>query len=146
MIGCSFFPKNLKEMKNIKQIIVIRKDLKMRRGKECSQSAHASMKGILKDIDFSTQHSDGTYHATINIDMNTYRWLSDCFTKICVTVNSEQELIDVYNKAKEMGVNCAMIEDSGKTEFNGIVTKTCCSIGPDTDEKLKLITGHLPLY
>lgn len=131
---------------NIKQIIVVRKDLNMRRGKLAAQAAHASMKGIFKDVDYSTQHGDGSFNATIKVDMNTYRWLTGIFTKICVYVNSEQELDEVYNKAKEAGLNCAMIEDNGLTEFNGIKTKTCCSIGPDTDVRLNTITGHLPLY
>jgi PTH2 family peptidyl-tRNA hydrolase len=71
--------------------------------------------------------------------------LTGIFTKICVYVNTEQELDDVYNKAKDSGLNCAMIEDNGVTEFHGVKTKTCCSIGPDTDARLKPITGHLPL-
>jgi len=35
---------------NVKQVIVIRRDLKMRRGKECAQAAHASMMWLTKRI------------------------------------------------------------------------------------------------
>jgi PTH2 family peptidyl-tRNA hydrolase len=38
-----------------------------------------------------------------------------------------------------------MIEDNGATEFNGVKTKTCCAIGPHSDEKFEGVTDHLPL-
>ncbi len=37
-------------MQRIKQVIVIRKDLKMRRGKEIAQGSHASMEFLVDQI------------------------------------------------------------------------------------------------
>jgi PTH2 family peptidyl-tRNA hydrolase len=44
------------------------------------------------------------------------------FKKICVSVSSESELFDIYDKAKELNIPCALIRDAGLTEFNGVPT------------------------
>ncbi len=113
----------------MKQIIVMRKDLKMPRGKEIAQGAHASMKATLLHMD----------------DSRVKEWLSGMFTKIAVGVNSEEELLDVLNRAKEAGVIAELITDSGLTVFNGVPTNTCIAVGPDTNENLQAITGNLKL-
>ena len=135
----------------MKQIIVIRKDLKCRTGKYCSQSAHASVKTVIDNFKqlmilfilpkFITKlFILQKYH-------NLYNWcFSNTFTKICLCVDTEEQLLEVYNKALENNLLCSLIEDNGLTEFHGVKTLTCCSIGPDTDEILKPITGHLRLY
>ena len=76
---------------------------------------------------------------------NVKEWLSGPFTKIAVSVNSEEELFDIMNKAKEAGLITALITDAGRTEFNGIPTNTCIAIGPATHEELLPITGSLKL-
>jgi len=129
----------------IKQVIVIRKDLNMRKGKIAAQAAHASMKVILDNMlksDYE-KYSDWTIH--MKKDEPLYRWLSGLFTKIVVYVNSEEELLDIYNKTKDQKMLCSLIEDVGNTEFHGVPTKTCCAIGPDESEKIDKITGNLPL-
>ena len=113
----------------MKQIIVMRKDLKMPRGKEIAQGAHASMKATLLHMD----------------DPRVKEWLSGNFTKIAVGVNSEEELFEIISKAKEAGIIAELITDSGLTVFNGVPTNTCAGIGPDTHEALSRITGHLKL-
>lgn len=114
----------------MKQIIVMRKDLKMRRGKEIAQGAHASMKATLENMNHP----------------NVIAWLGSKFAKICVTVDSLDELMAVYNKAREANLITAIIEDEGRTEFNGVKTITCIAIGPGTDEELDPVTGELKLY
>ena len=73
-------------------------------------------------------------------------WLKSSFAKVCLVVNSEQELLDIEAKAKAAGVECHVVTDSGRTEFNGVPTKTCLALGPDYDEKIDPITGNLKLY
>jgi PTH2 family peptidyl-tRNA hydrolase len=72
-------------------------------------------------------------------------WLTDKFTKICVSVNSEAELLEVYGNAKEKGLICSLITDAGLTEFNGVPTITCCAIGPVWSDEVDEITGKLSL-
>jgi PTH2 family peptidyl-tRNA hydrolase len=82
-----------------------------------------------------------TFEATKEME----EWIDGIFTKICVSVNSETELLDIYNKAKSDNLPCSLIQDCGLTEFNNVPTYTCCAIGPDNSEKINKITGHLPL-
>jgi len=132
-----------------KQVIVIRKDLHMRQGKACAQAAHASMKVILdlmmqRDWKHICGESSQWILAMWKKDP-LYQWLNGVFKKVVVYVNSEDELMKIYGLAFENGIHCALIEDSGLTEFKGVKTKTCCAIGPDYSDKIDEITGKLPL-
>lgn len=120
---------------SIKQVIVMRKDLNMRRGKEIAQGAHASMAFLSKKVRAGTLFSD-----------LEYEWLSGTFTKVCVRVNSEAELLAIADQAVKEGVPVEIITDSGKTEFAGVPTRTCLALGPDLAEKVDKITGNLALY
>ena len=117
-------------MEKLQQVIVIRKDLTMRKGKMVAQGAHASLSATLNNLS----------------NRRVIEWLCDGGSKkICVYVNSEEELLEVYEKAILAGFIGFIIKDSGLTEFNGIPTITCCAIGPATKEELNDITGHLKL-
>lgn len=70
-------------------------------------------------------------------------WIHGPFTKIVLGVNSKEELLAVYEKAKAASLLCALIVDSGKTEFNGVPTETCVAIGPNLREDIDPITGEL---
>lgn len=118
----------------------MRKDLNMRKGKMVAQGSHASMK-VFFDIMKKESKSIYSFEATKEME----EWIDGIFTKICVSVNSEIELLDIYNKAKEENIPCSLIQDSGLTEFKGIPTYTCCAIGPDNSEKINKITGNLQL-
>ena len=72
-------------------------------------------------------------------------WLSDSFRKITLSVDSEEELINLYNEAKEAGLIVSLIEDNGLTEFNGVQTKTCLAIGPHEASKIDNLTKNLKL-
>ena len=80
-----------------------------------------------------------------NISQAEKDWFSGDFTKVCLYVNSEEELDDIYNKAKDAGLNVCEIIDNGLTEFHGVKTKTCLAIGPDLSDKIDPITGNLKL-
>jgi len=131
---------------SIKQVICIRNDLNMRKGKMVSQGAHASCAWLtnrLNPVDLG-QTITGVIH-TVHLTLTEMDWLKGLQTKICVQVNSEAELIAVYNEAKGLGLECHMIIDAGLTEFNGVPTKTCLAIGPDLATKIDPITSHLVL-
>jgi len=63
-----------------------------------------------------------------------------------VRVNSEAELNEIEQKARVAGVEVHVIVDNGLTEFSGVPTPTCLALGPDWDECIDAITGHLELY
>jgi len=72
-------------------------------------------------------------------------WLTGAFAKVCCRVDSEEELMEIYDKALEAGLEVHLITDSGRTEFHGEPTNTCLAIGPDEADKIDAITGDLQL-
>lgn len=113
-----------------KQVIVMRKDLTMRKGKVVAQGGHGCVRAALK-----SQHTK-----------ETQTWLKEGETKICVTVNSEDELLSIYSQAVMKNLTCSLVTDAGHTEFHGEPTLTCCVIGPGDCEEIDKITGGLPLW
>ena len=118
-----------------KQVIVMRRDLGMRRGKEIAQGAHAAMMWLSLRI---RQPGFGFTEAE-------RLWLAGAFTKVCVRVDSEAELLDVVRAAGAAGVMAHLCVDAGRTEFHGVPTPTCCAVGPDFADRVDPITGHLKL-
>lgn len=126
-----------------KQVILIRKDLNMSPGKLGAQVAHASVAALL----FKAYRSDyqDQFNTVIPEDSALTEWLGGYFTKICLAVNSKEELIEFYKKAFDAGLRVSLIEDAGFTEFNE-PTFTCVGIGPELNEEIDKITGKLKLY
>lgn len=117
-----------------KMVIVMRKDLNMTKGKLVAQGSHASMGNVL-----AIQQSENDQHKEI---LN--KWLGDSFVKVCVYVNSFEELHQIYQEAHDKGEAVKLITDNGLTMFNGIKTDTCLSI-LGYREDIDIITGHLKL-
>ena len=147
-------------MEKVKQVIVFRKDLNVRKGKFASQVAHASLAVILNMMQkFKHEQDQSVWNRffkkvaklfwcySLEFEENSYldQWLNGKFTKITVSCKDEQELLDLYNQAKDAGIPCVLITDAGLTEFNGVPTNTCIAIGPFWNEEIDKITKHLPL-
>jgi len=111
----------------MKQAILIRTDLKMDKGKLCSQSCHASIAAFLK--------------ADKNI---REEWINEGMKKIVLKVFSEKEIKEYLKLAKKEKLHCALINDAGLTQIEP-GTITALGIGPDKDEKIDKITGKLRL-
>ena len=124
----------------VKQVIVVRKDLKMRKGKLAAQAAHASMGAILK---FRENSNDDV--VLLRPSEEALRWLNSSFTKICAGIDSEEELLALVESANSVGLLNCLIVDNGLTEFNGVPTRTCAAFGPAASEEIDKITGKLAL-
>lgn len=137
-------PEDIKKYeKNVKQVIIVRTDLKMPTGKIAAQVAHASdlaVKSISTVINGCriTPLVDGEGKLT-----PLGYWDSTIFTKIVLGVKTEEEMIAIYEKAKAKGLPCSLITDSGLTCFNNVKTKTCVGIGPAMNEDFTGLTDHL---
>ena len=129
-----------------KQVIIVRRDLHMRKGKIGAQVAHASMGVFTKYASFTEDPFTHLKFLICPISTAAKSWLDSSFAKICVYVDSEMELIDLEQKAKDFTIPHCLIEDNGQTEFNGIKTKTALAIGPWWSDEIDQITGKLPLY
>ena len=132
------------EQRPVKQVIVIRRDLKMRRGKEIAQGAHASMLWLADRV-LQRMTPAGTV-GRVEFSAAERAWLTSSFRKVTVNVGSEAELLAVYEKAMEAGLVAYLITDRGLTEFGGVPTRTCLAVGPDYDDLVDAVTGELELY
>lgn len=134
-------------MEEMKQMLVIRKDLKMSAGKSGAQCGHGATKGFFDRGTFvETPGLETPYELRIPCTRQMYEWVNGIFTKVCVAAASEEELLEIKAKAEAAGIMTALIEDCGLTCFNGEKTLTVLALGPDSPERLDPITGNLPLY
>lgn len=136
-----------------KMMIVMRRDLKMRKGKIAAQAGHACIDAILIALNKERRLNDFEMTADGLALRNTDKPsspLSDWFmygcAKVCVYVDSEEALLDIAQKAKEKGIIASVITDAGMTEFHGVPTKTCLALEPLPADIADELTGELPLF
>ena len=122
-------------MDKVKQVIVMRKDLNLSKGRLVAQGAHASIAFLTNLI----QEYNGEALPLSNAEKE---WVYGTFFKICVGVDSEKELLDIGHQAVNIGLNVKYIQETmGFDE----PTFTCLAIGPDYSSKIDPITKHLKL-
>ena len=114
----------------IKMVIAVRTDLKMGAGKKCAQVGH----GVLA----AGQKCAKKYPKLFN----KYQWFGQ--KKICVKVNSEDQLETVAACAKSLGLIAETIADAGHTQI-APGSLTVCAIGPGPAELIDEVTGALKL-
>src|SRR5437763_16159032 len=85
-------------VRNAKQVIVMRKDLGMRKGKMIAQGAHASLAVLL---DRGAPTDDGYAFATTEA---MREWLGGRFAKICVSGDSEAAPDDLVARPLDAGM------------------------------------------
>lgn len=139
-------------MNETKQVLIVRKDLNMRTGKIGVMCAHASVGVLTQYFDQDKekklhlkQFKDNILEGSFYFPKYIIDWLESSFIKICVYVNSLEELLEIYEKVKNTEIPHCLITDNGKTEFHGNKTITCLAIGPYDSKVLDLYTGHLRL-
>ena len=111
-----------------KQVIVVRQDLKLPKGKMAAQAAHASVGALLKS------HRD-----------DIKKWQEQGMKKVVLKVKDEKELLDYKKKAEDAGLVVSLIEDAGHTVVKP-GTITCFGIGPAPEQKIDKITGNLKCF
>ena len=131
--------------RDIKQVIIIRKDLNMRKGKMCAQAAHASLKVFFDRMQRNHVIKDPLIQYQLNVTKEMQKWIDGKFTKIVVGCKDEDELREIYNNVNMAALPNALIEDHGLTEFNYVPTFTCLAVGPAKSELIDKYTGHLKL-
>ncbi|NHJ12610.1 MAG: peptidyl-tRNA hydrolase [Candidatus Thorarchaeota archaeon] len=113
-----------------KQVIAVRTDLGMSKGKTAVQVAH----GSLSAAERVRVHSQDVWKA----------WFREGQKKVAVKVSSEEELLELRNTALDLQVPFAVIRDAGMTELPPGTT-TVIGIGPGKAEEIDRITGALKL-
>ena len=134
-----------------KMIIVVRKDLNMRKGKIAAQACHGAVGVIMKTL-ITQQLNDKCLideNNRVNIpncDSDIAKWFNGDYRKICCYVNSEEELLKLCEKADELNIIYSLVRDNGLTEFHGETTTTCVVFEPLEDSKIDTITKGMPLF
>lgn len=111
-------------MNDFKQVIVLRQDLDMSKGKMIAQACHASLKAY-KMAEESQKKN----------------WESQGGKKIALDAG-ERKLDEMRNQARKTELPAALVKDSGLTELEP-GTVTALGIGPAEEAKIDTVTGKL---
>ncbi|MCC9260873.1 MAG: aminoacyl-tRNA hydrolase [Methanobrevibacter woesei] len=111
----------------MKQVMVVRNDLKMGKGKIAAQCCHGSL---------------GAYKKTNPEKIR--KWENEAYAKVVCKVNSLEELLELKKQAIINKVSYYLVVDAGRTQVPTSTT-TVLALGPDEDEILDKITGDLKL-
>ena len=110
-----------------KQVILVRQDLRLPKGKLAVQVAHASVDAVLK-----------SEKKKISL------WKDEGMPKIVVKISDLKELLLKKEEADRLDLTTTLITDAGKTVV-APGTITCAAIGPDDEEKIDKVTGKLKI-
>lgn len=109
----------------LKQVIVVRRDLKLSKGKLAAQVAHASLSAAEKS-------------------KWKREWMKGLQKKSVLKCKDLSELLTIYEDAKKAGLSAEIIRDAGRTEIPA-GTVTCVGIGPASEDEVDKVTGRLKL-
>lgn len=113
-------------------------------GKYINQAQHGAMQFIVDALE--PKPFKGSDESHIFLSDLEIEWLSNGMTKIVVQVDTLEELEAIDAEALARGMTSHLVTDSGHTEFNGVPTITCLTIGPDLREKFINLTDELKQY
>jgi peptidyl-tRNA hydrolase, PTH2 family len=124
-----------------KQVIVIRKDLRMRRGKEIAQGAHAAIAFLASRLVVfnDPERPAGEYELALSADTRT--WLAGHQTKVVLQAPNLETFQRVEQEARSRDLEVHVVVDMGVTEFDGVPTITALAIGPDRNDRIDEVTG-----
>jgi peptidyl-tRNA hydrolase, PTH2 family len=108
-----------------KQVILVRDDLKLPKGKMSAQVSHASVDCVLK--------SEKRF---------VHEWKQQGAKKVVLRVPDEKELLKFKSILDDEGIMTALIKDAGHTVVEP-GTITCLGAGPDQSDKIDKVTGNL---
>ena len=115
---------------SFKQVIVVRTDIKMSKGKIAAQAGHEAV--------------SAAEYARKNRPEWWSPWITEGQCKIAVKVSSEKEILELERNARNANLPIALIVDRGLTELPPETT-TCLGIGPAPANKIDVLTGNLRL-
>jgi PTH2 family peptidyl-tRNA hydrolase len=113
----------------MKQVIIVRSDLKLGKGKLAAHVSHASLAGYKLVKERGPEFVE--------------EWEREGEKKIIVKVEGERELFELYEEMKKE-IPCVIIRDAGFTQIPP-GTVTCLVVGPWKDEEVDRFTKDLKL-
>ncbi|XP_022729533.1 peptidyl-tRNA hydrolase 2, mitochondrial isoform X2 [Durio zibethinus] len=134
----NFLPGKLQEQdfvstnadQDLKMVLVVRQDLKMKSGKIASQCAHAAT---------------GMYAELMQSDRSLLRQWEHCGQpKIVVICRNQQEMNKLREAAENIGLPTFVVADAGRTQVSA-GSKTVLAVGPGPKAAVDSVTGKLNL-
>ena len=111
----------------MKQVMIVRTDLKMGKGKIAAQCCHGAI---------------GAYKKSPSDKIK--KWENEAYAKVVLKVKTLEEITDLKKKADEKGIVNYLVVDAGRTQIP-TSSVTVLALGPDEDEILDELTGDLKL-
>ncbi len=112
----------------LKQVIIVRKDLKLSKGKTAVQVAHASL---------------GAYERAFKTRKNYIEdWEREGQKKVVLSIDTLEEMEELRKKAMALKLPTCLIQDAGLTELEPGTT-TALAIGPAPEAEIDKVTGQL---
>ena len=111
----------------MKQVIIVRTDLKMGKGKIAAQCCHGAI---------------GAYKKSPSDKIK--KWENEAYAKVVLKVKTLEEITDLTKNADEKGIVNYLVVDAGRTQIP-TSSVTVLALGPDEDEILDEVTGELKL-
>lgn len=117
-------------MSGYKQVMVVREDLGISKGKLAAQVAHASLSAAEK----ARKQNSKWYK----------NWRNERQKKVVVKIPTKKELKDLKKEAEIQNLPNKLIKDAGLTELPP-ETPTVLGVGPAPDDEVDKVTGDLKL-
>ncbi len=117
-------------MFDYKQVMVVRDDLEMSKGKLAVQVAHASLSAAEK----ARKQNKEWYE----------NWRNERQKKVVVKVSSKEELKNLKKEAEIQNIPNHLVKDAGLTELQP-ETPTVLGVGPAPNDEVDKVTGDLKL-
>ncbi|WP_296859568.1 aminoacyl-tRNA hydrolase [uncultured Methanobrevibacter sp.] len=111
----------------MKQVMIVRTDLKMGKGKIAAQCCHGAI---------------GAYKKSPSDKIK--KWENEAYAKVVLKVKTLEELNEIKSLADKKGIANYRVVDAGRTQIP-TSTVTVLALGPDEDEILDKLTGDLKL-
>jgi peptidyl-tRNA hydrolase, PTH2 family len=112
-----------------KQVIIVRNDLKLGKGKIAAQAGHAAIESYLLTSKKDPKAVDS--------------WLTYGQKKVVLKIESKTELLELYQSIKNR-FPCVLIKDAGLTQLPG-PDITCLGIGPIKETEIDQFTKKYKL-
>jgi len=139
---------------NVRMSCVVRRDLSMSPGLLSAQVAHISALWLHRLLEAAPAKGNKKRHVDVTIELSNEerQWLNGPVLSV-LAVDTPEELDVVVKKAREVGVEVQTWRDTIRSQVFSSPEKPVylevivgASFGPDDEEKIKQVTGSLPLY
>ncbi len=116
----------------VKQVIVVRSDIRMSKGKLAVQVAHAAVIAAFK------AYKSPRWRSWFD------EWWSTGQKKVVLKGGGERDLLGYAAEAEKLGLPTSIVRDAGRTELEP-GTLTAIGIGPGPSDLIDRVTGGLKL-